>query len=128
MRFFNQLRTLFSRQQLKPLSEWYFVDFDDAVIRLRVEPPGGKPWSAVVPWESIIRVCFKAENLEASDGIYLFTADRPQSCAVPTEARGGGELWVEILRRELFDAQLAIDAATAASGVFCWPPAENAPE
>jgi hypothetical protein len=67
-------------------------------------------------------VCFKAEGLGVSDGIYVLTSARPESYAIPIEARGGAELWDEILRRKLFDAELAIETASATSGVFCWPP------
>ena len=57
----------------------------------------------------------------ASDGIYVFTSDRPESYAIPTEAVGGSELWEEILRRGLFDPTLAIKAARSEEGLYCWP-------
>jgi len=56
------------------------------------------------------------------DDIYLFTHLRPESYVIPTEAHGGPELWNEIIERGLFDAKLAIEAATSVGGVFCWPP------
>jgi hypothetical protein len=61
-----------------------------------------------------------------SDGIYVFTRERPESYVIPTEARGGGELWSEILRRKLFDATLAIEAASSTGGLYCWPSEEAA--
>jgi hypothetical protein len=41
---------------------------------------------------------------------------------VPTEADGGPGLLSELMRRDLFDAKLAIRAAKAERGLFCWPP------
>jgi hypothetical protein len=70
-------------------------------------------------------VCFKAEGLEASDGIYVFTTLRPESFAIPVEASGGTALWREIVKRGLFSAELAVTAASATEGSFCWPPLEN---
>lgn len=71
------------------------------------------------------RVCFQAEGPFVSDGIYLFTNLRPESWTIPTEADGGAQLWEELLRRRLFDPELAIKAMGAASGLFCWPPATD---
>jgi hypothetical protein len=70
-------------------------------------------------------VCFKAEEFLVSDGIYIFIEGRPQSYAIPLEARGGQELWSELIERGLFDAELAIQAATSTGGLFCWPPVDQ---
>ena len=105
------------------LCDWYVVTFDDHAVYLHAEPPGREPWSQQFAWDSVVRVCFEAEDvLAGSDGIYVFTTQRPESYAIPTEARGGQELWFEILRRKLFDARLAIKAATSTGGLYCWPP------
>ena len=112
----------------RPIGEWYFVTFDGERVSVRAEPPGKEAWAAELTWDSIERVCFKAEGLGVSDGIYVFTSARPESYAIPVEANGGGELWGEILRRKLFDAELAIEAATATTGLFCWPPDDSAEE
>ena len=109
-----------------PLLDWFAVTFDDETVHLRADPPGREPWSQSFTWDSVTRVCFKAEDFLASDGIYVFTTQRSESYATPTEARGGADLWSEILRRKLFDADLAIRAACSTGGVFCWPP-EDAP-
>jgi hypothetical protein len=61
-----------------------------------------------------------------SDGIYVFTNQRPESYVIPTEANGGGALWSEILRRGLFDPSLAIEAARSTGGIYCWPPQDAA--
>jgi len=105
-----------------PISEWYFVTFDDRVIRLRVEPPEREAWDVEIAWNSIVRICFLAQDFTASDEIYLFTSARPESYVIPTEARGGDAFWGEILRRKLFDASMAIEAATTEGKLFCWPP------
>ena len=112
----------------RPLDEWFFVTFDGERVSIRAEPPGKEAWSSEFTWRSVERVCFKAEGLDVSDGIYVFTSARPESYAIPIEAKGGAEFWDEILRRKLFDAELAIEAASATSGVFCWPPEDSARE
>ena len=60
-----------------------------------------------------------------SDGIYVFTSERPESYVIPTEASGGQDFWFEILRRQLFDAKLAGEAAASRGGLYCWPPQES---
>ena len=42
--------------------------------------------------------------------------------AAPAEAVGGSRLFKELIRKKLFDAQLASTAMGATSGLFCWPP------
>jgi len=107
------------------LEDWFHVRWDDVAVQLDVSPPGRESWRARFEWSSVSRVCFKAEDLLMSDGIYVFTAQRPESYAIPMEADGGAELWDELVRRGLFDAELAIRAAGAAEGLFCWPEAEE---
>ena len=127
MSLFARWRAFLERRRPGQLSEWFFVTFDDQVVRLHVEPRGREPWDAQFTWASVVRVCFLAEDLYASDGIYVFTTQRPESYGIPTEARGGADLWEEILRRKLFDASLAIDAAMSEGRVYCWPPGPPPP-
>ena len=75
-----------------------------------------------IEWARIIRVCFKAADFLESDDIYIFTDERPESHLIPTEGAGGLDLWNEIVRRGLFDAELAIRAAASTGEVFCHPP------
>ena len=103
------------------LSEWFQITFDASAIKLDVHPPGSDAWSASIAWNSIVRVCFKAADLFESDEIYIFTKERPESYLIPMEAGGGFALWEEILSRKLFDAGVAIKAATATDEIFCWP-------
>jgi len=103
------------------VSDWFSVVWDEKEVRLQAAPPTGKPWKQSFRWKDIIRVCYKAEGLEMSDGIYIFTSGRPESYVVPVEASGGSDFWAEILIRDLFDAHLAIEAASALEGLFCWP-------
>ena len=108
------------------LADWFKVEFDARVITISASPPGREAWCQKVRWDTVVRVCFEAEELLISDAIYLFTNLRPESYVVPTEARGGAELWGEILDRRLFDAELAIEAAAATSkSLFCWPPHDS---
>ena len=124
MRVFSKVRAFFARHRPKPLHEWFLVTFDEQAVYMRAEPPGRPSWFQGFRWDSVVRICFKAEGMYVSDGIYVFTAERPESYAIPTEARGGTELWSEILRRKLFDAALAIEAAGSTGGLYCWPPTE----
>ncbi|MCC6190870.1 MAG: hypothetical protein IT318_17750, partial [Anaerolineales bacterium] len=52
---------------------------------------------------------------------------RPESYAIPMQAGGGPELLQALIERGLFDAELAIQAAAASQGLFCWPPPETQP-
>lgn len=110
------------------LAEWFHVEWDEREVRLDVRPPGRQAWRASFPWVSVRRVCFQGEGLEASDGVYLFTSLRPESFVVPIEADGGAAFWDEVIRRGLFDARLAIEAASSPTGLFCWPPPEGGEE
>jgi hypothetical protein len=105
--------------------DWFVVMTDDSSVSLSVSPPGRSAWQAVIPWDSVIRVCFEAAGFLASDDLYIFTSLRPESLLIPTEADGGQELLRELIRRGLFDASLAITAAQAHEGIFCWPPLDE---
>ena len=105
-----------------PLDEWFFVQFDDIEFTMEGHPPGGEAWKVSINWADIIRICFKPGDLFDQDEIYIFTKHRPESYVIPTEASGALKLWSEIIQRELFDAQLAIEAATKGEGLYCWPP------
>ena len=107
------------------MDEWFLVRYDEQGIRIQAEPPGRSPWTQEIAWDAIVRIVFKVEDIGVSDGIYIFTSERPESYVIPTEANGGTELWEEILRRGLFDSELAIEAASSAGGVFTWPPVEE---
>jgi hypothetical protein len=102
--------------------EWFRVTCEDEAIHLSVDPPGQDLWSVDIPWEAIIRVCLKAEDEATSDGIYVFTDLGEDSVAIPVEAVGGAELRDELVRRGLFDADLAETATAATIGLYCWPP------
>ena len=123
----NKLRASLNRHRLRPISEWYFITFDDEKVYVRAEPALKKKWAQEFRWDRIIRICFKAEDYLLSDGIYIFTSDRSASYAIPCEANGGSEFWEEILRRGLFDPELAIEAMSASEGLFIWPPEINLP-
>ena len=109
--------------KMPQLSDWFSVRFDDVAIALQVAPADAVAWQAVIPWERIIRVCFRAGDGWDSDVVYVVTDERPESYAIPMDADGGQALWFEILGRKLFDAEMAVVAAAAASGeLFCDPP------
>lgn len=123
--FLNWIKRLATQSRPIHLNRWFHVTFDDERVYLRTEPTGRALWAQDFTWSSVQRICFKAEDLFASDGIYVFTTQRPESYVIPTEAEGGAELWAEIVRRGLFDPQLAIDAMSSPGGLFVWPPHES---
>ena len=126
-RLLKLLRPDNTPQAALKLLDWFHVAFDDHAVQLDVSPPGTETWTAEFKWDSVQRVCFQAEGLEASDGIYMFTSDRPESFVIPTEAKGGLDFWNEVIRRGLFNEDLAIAAATAVEGQFWWPAPESQP-
>ena len=103
------------------LSNWFHVKFDQDKISITVKPPSNDGWDAEILWDEIIRVCFKPGDFLESDEIYIFIKKRPESFVIPIEANGGLEVWNQIIEQGLFDAALAIEAATALEGIFCWP-------
>ena len=123
MSILSKIRALLARGRPKPLNEWFVVTFDEATVYIHAKPPGRAAWSQSFSWGKVVRVCFKAEDYLVSDGIYIYTSERLESYVIPTEARGGAELWAEIIRRNLFDASLAIEAASSPGGLYCWPAA-----
>lgn len=122
MGWLEWMRRLRARARPRSLNEWFHVTFDDQRVYLRAEPPGKEAWTQDFAWDSVVRIAFAAEDYLLSDGIYVFTSQRPESYAIPTEADGGSEVWAEILRRGLFDPKLAIDALCSPGGLFVWPP------
>lgn len=104
------------------VSEWFVVSFDDNQIHLKAAPPGGEAWTADFDWKSIERIVYKCEDF-GSDGMYLFVQGREASYAIPTEAKGGMDLWFKIIDRGVFDPELAVKASMGSAGeVFVWPP------
>ena len=105
--------------------EWFRVQFDEANISLNVNPPNRSPWAAQIKWERIIRICFNAGDLENPDEIYIFTDERPESYLIPIAASGGDALWDEIIHRDLFDAEVAIQGMSSTTRLFCCPAIET---
>ncbi|MDF1539772.1 MAG: hypothetical protein P1Q69_12800 [Candidatus Thorarchaeota archaeon] len=107
---------------VSPIKEWFHVTFDDSKIHIHVEAPGLEEWKASISWSEIIRVCFKTGDFTSPDDIYIFINSRPESYLIPTDANGGADLWGEFINRGLFDAELAIKAATSPEdSLFCRP-------
>lgn len=103
--------------------DWYTVTTDADVVTLQVAPRNGEAWDAKFRFDDIVRVCFEAEGLYGSDRLYVFVRDREASYVVPTAATGGAAFFGTLVERHLFDAKLAIEAATSGEGgLFCWPP------
>lgn len=119
---FKKIKNWFkARQESRKLENWFFVTWDDEYIYRNVSPPGKDAWNDKFKWADIKCICFEATDYMYSDDLYFFTTNRPESYVIPADARGGSELWEQVIARNLFDAQLAIRAATSAEGMFCWP-------
>ena len=103
-------------------SSWYQVRFDDEAVYRAAQPTGQPGWTDQFAWADVIRVCLEVEEFTGTDGLYIFTRTRPESYAIPMGAEGATDLLGELVRRGLFDGQMAIEAATVESGLFCWPP------
>lgn len=106
-------------------SAWYQVTFDHDGVHRAAQPQGQPGWSDFFGWADVERVCIEVEEFSDSDGLYVFTRARPESYAIPMGAEGALDLLHELVRRGLFDGQLAIDAASAENGLFCWPEIEG---
>ena len=105
------------------LSEWFTVTFDAEQVHISASAPGRTPWQQSFRWAEVERICFQSQDFMLTDELYIFTSQRPESYLIPMEAQGAAELWGEIIRRGLFDAALAIQAAQSTNELFCWPPA-----
>jgi hypothetical protein len=103
------------------ISQWFRVRFDEEDVYIEANPPGRAPWAQRFAWAFVERILFRAEGFEVSDGIYVFIRGRAESFVIPIEA-SGSELWSEIIRRGLFDGELAIAASTSTGGDYWWPP------
>lgn len=102
--------------------DWFTVTFDADTVTLNVAPPRGEHWVASFRFDEIVRVCFEAEGMYGSDRLYVFVRDREASYVIPTQAVGGAAFFGALIERHLFDAKLAIEAATSSEGsIYCWP-------
>jgi len=127
MRIFDALKRFRDSRRPKPFDEWFRVTFDEDEIRGVAEPPGGDSFEFVLPWTDIEKIVFLAEDLYFSDWICLFSRETSTSIDIPIEADGASDLWGEILRRGLFDRDLAGEAIRSLGGRFEWPPPESSP-
>ncbi len=122
MSLFSHIKSWNRSRKPLPLDQWFFVTFDEFTVNIRVAPPGGDAWEQSFLWSTIERVCFKDEGLYQSDGIYVFTSERPESFVIPTEANGGSEFFGKLVGRGLFPAEIMAEAASSTDGGFyCWP-------
>jgi len=110
-----------TKKEVQKLENWFSVTWDNEYIYMAVSPPGKEAWDDQFKWKDIERICFESTDYMYSDDMYFFTTERPESYVIPIEAKGGTELWNLVIERELFDAELAAEAATTPEGMFCWP-------
>lgn len=63
----------------------------------------------------------KTGDFLESDELYIFIQDRPESYLIPLDALGGLDLWQEILQKELFPADVAVEMASIDGELRCYP-------
>lgn len=103
--------------------KWLEVDYDAESITISRRKLFLLKAVTKISWSRIIRICFLGGDHIKFDEIYLFTDERPESYVIPMDSLGGLQLWGEIIERGLFDAELAIKAASASCDeLLCWPP------
>ncbi|MBE0526598.1 hypothetical protein E4H12_15995 [Candidatus Thorarchaeota archaeon] len=103
--------------------KWFEVSYDAENITISRRKLLVLKSVKMIPWARIIRICFLAGDQIRFDEVYIFTDERPESYVIPLDAYDGLQLWNEIIKRGLFDAELAIKAASASSDeLLCWPP------
>ncbi len=107
----------------KKINDWFFVIFDEKSITIKFNhPEHDDGWEQSFDWCSITRVCYKREDYGVSDGIYVFTSNRPESYVVPVDGNGGAKFLMELGKRNLFPYKLIINASTDTdTELICWP-------
>ncbi|MGY5859380.1 MAG: hypothetical protein RTU63_08415 [Candidatus Thorarchaeota archaeon] len=104
------------------MMKWFEVDYDTDTITIRRRRFFFLKTVTEISWSRIIRVCFLAGDHIKFDEVYLISDERPESYVIPMDSYGGLQLWNEIIERGLFDAELAIKAASSSSDeLLCWP-------
>ena len=102
--------------------KWFEVEFNVDTITISRRRFLVLKTFTEISWSRIIRICFLAGDHIKFDEVYIFTNERPESYVIPMDSFGGLQLWNEIIERGLFDAELAIKAASSTSDeLFCWP-------
>ena len=102
--------------------KWLEVDYDADTITISRRKFFLLRSVTTISWSRIIRICFLAGDHIKFDEVYIFTDERPESYVVPLDSSGGLQLWGEIIEKGLFDAELAVKAASAFSDeLLCWP-------
>lgn len=126
MSIFNKVKAWIKSRKPAPLDKWFCVTYDETKVLINAAPPGRNAWEETFTWSSIVRVCFKDEGPYQSDGIYVFTTQRPESYVVPTEASGGDAFFGALVGKGFFPAELMGKAITSTNGgVYCWPALEE---
>lgn len=119
---FSKIRAWLKSKSPRPLSDFLAVEFDDAGGRVVVIEELDPEWNQEFTWNRIRRVCFKDGGMLSSDVVYLSLVQPEQVVAVPTEARGGAELFGQICGRGLLPEPVWRKAVGDTSGgLHCWP-------
>jgi len=110
----------------KPLAERVTVEFDAAMVRVRVIDDPRSDWNQSFRWEDVTRVCFMDGGVEDSDFLLISLRGKPSPVGVPTEASGGPALLAALSERGRFPEEVWRKAlGETDGGVHCWPPHEE---
>lgn len=120
----NWWRDLWMRTS--PLSEWYWVEFDEQNIYVEADPPGKAGWEYQFRWQDIRRVCFEGDGMNFSDCLYIWVQNHEHAYMIPIEANGGSELFLALNQRGLFPDDMMLKAASSTDGsLYCYPALED---
>jgi hypothetical protein len=112
-----------SRRRPKPLDQLLIVEWDDEQVDVRVLERLEADWNQSFKWSDVVRVCFKDAGIYSSDVLLIEVAGRERPVVVPTEAKGGSELFGALAGRGLFPEDVWRKAIGETGGAtHCWPP------
>jgi hypothetical protein len=118
----GRLRAWLKSRQPKALSELLIVEFDDETVSVRVLADLEPGWNQNFRFADIKRVCFEDGGMFSSDVVYVSLTDREKPAVIPTEARGGPELFGALCDRGYFPEHVWRRAVGDTSGgLHCWP-------
>lgn len=105
-----------------PLDRKLAVEFDEQGARVHVIQRLSNDWEQSFRWDEVVKVCFKDMGLYASDMVFIHLRDKEKPVVIPTEARGGNELFAAICEKGFFPDHVALAAVRETNGgLHCWP-------
>lgn len=114
------LKKLFKRRA--PLNELLAVEFDEREVRVKVLAELEAEWNQTFTWDNIRRVCFKDGGMTSTDVVYVSLREPDRVCTIPTEAKGGHELFGALCEKGYFpEAVWRRAVGDTSGGLHCGP-------